>query len=284
MSQNLHFHDPHRHDLQRDNVHQSFAVAAAAFLSLVYSLVVRDLRTEHKNAALGILLAVAQPLVMGLVFYAFMSFIGARPGKIRGDDLTFVLTGFILFFVHVRTVSAVAGALRQDMMNHQRLSPFLMICVKALGSLYKNTFALLIMLVANYLLRDVYEMENAFLFAWVYLWCWIGGIGVGIIFLAANRYVSWGPLLQTTYIRVMFFTSGKFFVANLLPGQIRPFMDWNPLFHLLDQARDAAFVNYSARMTSMEYPIVVFLVLLVIGFLVENWVRNNYSASQMPGG
>ena len=36
----------------------------------------------------------------------------------------------------------------------------------------------------------------------------------------------------------MFFTSGKFFVANALPERFRQYMDWNPLFHLLDQARD----------------------------------------------
>ncbi|MEM9232444.1 MAG: ABC transporter permease, partial [Pseudomonadota bacterium] len=192
--------------------------------------------------------------------------------------------GFILFFVHVRTVSAVAGALRQDMMNHQRLSPFLMICVKALGSLYKNAFALIIMLIANYLLRDVYEMQDAFHFAAVFFWCWFSAIGVGIIFLAMNRYFSWGSVLQTTYIRIMFFTSGKFFVANSLPGFIRPYMDWNPIFHLLDQGRDAAFLNYTARTTSMEYAILVSLGLLVLGYLIENYVRVNYSASQMPGG
>lgn len=276
--------DPFHQLNQKDTVRQGFFTAFSAFCSLVYSLVVRDLRTEHKNAALGILLSVGQPLVTGLVFYAFMSLIGGRAGQVRGDDLTFVLIGFILFFVHVRTVSAVAGALRQDMMNHQRLSPFLMICVRALGSLYKNTFALLIMLVANYLLRDVYEMADPFMFSAAFFWCWIGGIGIGILFLAANRYFSWGSLVQTTYIRIMFFTSGKFFVANSLPGFIRPYMDWNPIFHLLDQGRAAAFINYTARTTNMTYPILVILAALVLGMLVENYVRQNYSASHAPGG
>jgi len=37
-------------------VKQSFLVSLSAYLSLVYALVVRELRTEHRNAALGILL------------------------------------------------------------------------------------------------------------------------------------------------------------------------------------------------------------------------------------
>lgn len=264
-------------------IRQSFPVAVAAFFSLTYSLIVRDLRTEHKNAALGILISVAQPLLTGIVFYFFMSFMGARAAPIRGDDLTFVLVGFMLFFFHVRTVAAVSGSVRKDMMNHQRLSPFLMVCVKAMGSLYKNTLAVLIMLVLNYLLRGVYEMHDPLLFIIVVFWCWLGGVAAGMIFMALTRYLSWGSLLHSTYIRIMFFTSGKFFIASKLPGQFRWIMDWNPLFHLLDQGRGAVFLNYGARTTDLSYAIYVILCVLVLGFLVEHWVRHNYSVSHQPG-
>lgn len=265
-----------------DTVKQGFWIAVAAFTALVYSLVVRDLRTEHKNAALGILLSVAQPLAVGLVFFAFITWIGGRGGQIRGDDLTFILIGFILFFLHIRTVAAVATSLRPDMLNHQRITPFLMICVKAISSAYKNVLALIIMVALNYLLRDVYEMRDPLLFIGVMFWCWLFGLAVGVIMLAANRYLTWGGILQTTYIRIMFFTSGKFFVANSLPGTIRPFMDWNPLFHLLDQGRSAAFLNYTARTTDMTYPMMVIMALLVGAMLVEHYVRVNYSASHAP--
>ena len=267
-----------------DTVKQGFWVALVAFVALVYSLVIRDLRTEHKNAALGILISVSQPLVAGMVFYFFITFMGGGFSKVRGDYMTFVLLGFVIFFMHVRTVNQVAGALREDMLNHQRLSPFLLVSVKGISSAYKIILALLILLAANYLLRDVYEMQHLLLFLSSIFWCWIGGIAVGIIFLAANRYLTWGSLLQTAYIRIMFFTSGKFFIANNLPSNIRPFMDWNPLFHLLDQSRSAAFVNYNARTTSMDYAIIVFMVILVLAMLVEHYVRTNYSQSHMPGG
>lgn len=269
---------------EEDTVKQSLWVATVAFITLVYSLVVRDLRTEHKNAALGILISVAQPIVAGLVFYVFITMMGGGLSKIRGDNLTFIVMGFVVFFMHIRTVGAVAGALREDMLNHQRLSPFLLVSVKAISSGYKIILALIIMIALNYLLRDVYEMQNLLHFMGVIFWCWIGGIAIGILFLAAIRYFTWGGLLHTTYTRIMFFTSGKFFIANTLPGFIRPLMDWNPLFHLLDQSRDAAFVNYTARTTSMEYPIVVYLVILVLAMLIEHYVRTNYSQSHMPGG
>lgn len=266
------------------SVEQGFLTEVYAFGSLVYALVVRDLRTEHKNAALGILISAAQPVVMGLIFYGFMVLMGGRGGHIRGDSLTFVVIGFIIFFTHIRTVTAVAGSLRQDMLNHQRLTPFLMISVKAISALYKNVFALIILLIANYLLRDVYELQDPLLFISVLFWCWLGGIAAGTIFLALDRYLSWGGVLSTTYVRIMFFTSGKFFVASKIGGTIRPYFDWNPLFHLLDQGRGAIFLNYGARTTSMSYAITVVLMLLVVGFLTESYVRRHYNVSHAPGG
>lgn len=278
-------HDERFLTVNRDRgLRQGPLTQAYAFGSLVYSLVVRDLRTEHKNAALGILFSVAQPVFMGLFFYGFMYLIGSRGGQIRGDGLTYVVIGFVMFFTHIRTVSAVSMALRADMMNHQRLSPFLLICVKAISSFYKNVFALLIMLVLNYLLRDVYEMDDPLLFISAVFWCWMGGVAAGTIFLALGRYFSWGNLVNTTYIRIMFFTSGKFFVANKLSGDLRPFFDWNPLFHLMDQGRDAIFINYTARTTNMTYPILIILGMLVVGFLAEHHVRRHFNMSHMPGG
>lgn len=263
---------------------QGFWVALTAFLMLVYTLTVRDLRAEHKNAALGILISIAQPLIIGLVFYFFMVVIGGRPGKIRGDDLTFVILGFVLFYMHIRTLAPVSGSLNRALMNHQRLSLFLMICVKATGAAYKHTLAVIVMLAMNYLFRDVYAMQDIGQFVTACFFCWLSGAAIGAIFIGLNYYVSWGPVVQTAYVRIMFFTSGKFFVANALPSRFRQFMDWNPLFHLIDQGRDAAFVNYTARTTSMEYPIIITLALVVLAMLVENWVRVHYSASQVPGG
>ncbi|MEM7744327.1 MAG: ABC transporter permease [Pseudomonadota bacterium] len=268
----------------KSEVRQGFLTALVAFLTLVYALVVRDLRTEHKNAALGIILQIAQPLVAGLIFYFFIQLMGGKGGgQVRGDFMTFVLIGFIVFFMHIRTVAVVSNSLREDMLYHKRLTPFLIVCVKALSSAYKMVLALLVLLLLNYLLRDVYEMEDPLHFMHVMFWCWLGGVAVGIVFMAANRYLTWGPLLQTAYVRVMFFTSGKFFVANSTPGYIRHLMDWNPLFHLLDQGRDAALVHYTARTTSMGYPIMVFLVILVIAMLIENYVRRTYSQSHLVG-
>ncbi|MEM7505438.1 MAG: ABC transporter permease [Pseudomonadota bacterium] len=268
----------------RTATRQPLPVALSAFFSLVFALTVRDLRTENKSAALGILLSAGMVLVTAMTFYIFMNLVGGRSAPIRTDDITFIVAGFLVFFFHIRTVAAVAGSLNPGLMRHSRASPFLFICVKAMASGYKMTVATLILMALNYLLRDVWEMQNGLIFILIVFTAWLGGVAIGMILLAANRYLVWGNLIQMTYIRICFFTSGKFFVAGHMPNAFRSAMDWNPLFHILDQARGALFLNYTADTTSVFYPISVYAVVLVIGMLIENYVRVNYSASQTPLG
>lgn len=267
---------------EKSVVRQSFPVAAAAFASLVFALVVRDLRTEHRNASIGILISIGQPLVLGLIFYFLIDLFSIRGSLVRGDDLTFVMSGFVLFFLHLRTAGAVAGALKKDMMKHARATPFLLVAVKAVSAAYNNLLALIILMLANYLLRGVFELHDPLKFIAVLFWCWLGGVAVGMIFMALKHYFTWGKLAENSYARIMFLTSGKFFVANTIAPSLRAVLEWNPLFHLLDQGRDAIFLNYTAKTTSFVYPIAVILFLLALGFLAEHHVRRNYNASHFP--
>lgn len=254
-------------------------------MELVYALTVRDLRTENKSAAIGILMPAATILVASLIFYWFMNFVGGRSAPIRTDAFTFIFAGFLSFFFHTRTLSAVTAAMSSEgLLRHKRATPFLLICVKAFGAGYKMSFAMIILMLANYLFRDIWEMQNGLIFLYCLFLAWIGAVAIGVVFMAINRYFTWGSLIQITYLRLCFLTSGKFMVASQTPAFMRDVMGWNPLFHVLDQLRGAMFLNYAARTTDLLYPIAVYSGLLVVALLVESYVRSNYSASHHPIG
>jgi len=261
---------------------QSFPIALQGFLSLVYAMTVRDLRIVQRNAALGIILAIATPLATTLIFYVLMEVMQMRSAPVRGDDLTFLLTGFMVFFFHIKTAGAVSGAVMPSMMPHQRATPFLFICVKACSAGYNNALAFIVILALNYLLRGVWEMQDPLWVIATVAVAWVYGIGIGMVFLALQRYFAWTQVLKLAYMRIMFFTSGKFFLGNNAP--FREFYDWNPLFHIIDQTRTGVFVNYTAHTTSLGYPLIFCFIALVVGFLGENYVRRHYSVSHFPGG
>jgi len=101
-----------------------------------------------------------------------------------------------------------------------------------------------------------------------------------LVLLAAK---PWFPtavgLIAIIYARANMIASGKMFVANTMPHHFLVFFNWNPLFHTIDQARGAAFINYTPHVTSMMYPVYFSVALLVIGMMAEFFARQNASAS-----
>jgi ABC-type polysaccharide/polyol phosphate export permease len=73
--------------------------------------------------------------------------------------------------------------------------------------------------------------------------------------------------------------SGKMFLANALPASMIALFEWNPLFHIIDQARGFAFINYNPHYTSWTYALYVSLALTMIGLMGEFYTRRHASAS-----
>jgi ABC-type polysaccharide/polyol phosphate export permease len=109
---------------------------------------------------------------------------------------------------------------------------------------------------------------------------WFSGVAIGVIFLAAR---PWFPefvqVASSIYSRLNMIASGKMFVANAAPASLRAMFDWNPLFHTIDQARGFMFLNYHPRYTTIEYPIYVALVCIMIGLMGEFYTRKHVSLS-----
>ena len=83
------------------------------------------------------------------------------------------------------------------------------------------------------------------------------------------------------YIRANMIASGKMFVANMLPTSMIAFFDWNPLFHVIDQARGFVFVNYFPHYTNWQYPLYFTLVVLVLGFMAEGPIPASIASGQL---
>ena len=79
-------------------------------------------------------------------------------------------------------------------------------------------------------------------------------------------------LLIGCFLKIMFLTSGKFTNANVIPNEALPFFTWNPMFHLIDQMRGAAFVNYTPHNTNLVYPIIVMFFLVVAGHILHDYM------------
>ncbi len=266
--------------VQRQNT--NMVQAALSTLELIYHQTVRNLRVGQRNAMLGIVMSIVRSAVFVVGFYVMYYIIGVRHSPIKGDFIVFIMTGIFMYMTHAQAVGAVSGSARSTsaMMLHGPMNTAISITSAALASLYRQTFASFVILYGYSLLIEPVHIDNLRgCFAMFFL-AWFSGCCVGLIFLAIR---PWQPqaasVLTQIYMRANMIASGKMFVANTMPTFMLSVFDWNPLFHIIDQTRGFAFINYTPHNSNVEYPVKVTVVLLMVGLMLEFVTRRHESVS-----
>ena len=266
----------------------SLVYGAFRLSDLIFHNTVRTIRKGHRDAVFAILSSVVQTLVMVGAFYLFMSYMrrfGAT-GAIRGDFVLFIMSGVFVFMVHIKSMTAVAGAEgpTSAMMMHLPMSTTVAIWAAALSALYTQLISMFTILLGYHLLWAPLTVHQPIGAMAMVLLAWISGCAVGIVLLALKPWITRPVMVtQQIYSRFNMFASGKMFVANMLPTKMVALFAWNPLFHIIDQGRGFIFINYNPLKSSMTYPIVVSVVLIVIGLIGESQTRKHVSLSWTAG-
>lgn len=253
-----------------------------AIAELIYHSVVRSVRKKHSNAFVALGLNMLQVVIFVGVFFAMFSILGLRGAAIRGDFLLYIMSGIFLFMTHTKTLQAVVGSEgpANPMMQHAPMNTIISICAAAFGALYIQLLSLFMILYGYHVVVTPVVIDEPGAAFCMLLIAWFAGVALGIILLAIK---PWFPsvvnVLTTLYMRANMIASGKMFVANSLPSFMLALFDWNPLFHMIDQARGFVFINYAPRYSNWEYPIYVSLVLLMLGLMGEFYTRRHASAS-----
>ncbi|RFU13786.1 ABC transporter permease [Rhodobacteraceae bacterium W635] len=253
---------------------------------LTYTSTVRKVRQSHGNAIMALAMNILQAVLFIVAFYFMFTVLGTRGMTIRGDFLIYLLTGIFLYLTHVKALGAVVGAEgpASAMMLHAPMNTLVAILSSALSALYLQTLALGVILLGIHTIFGAVEIHDWAGVMFMFLLSWASGCAVGLVFLALK---PWFPdfvsLAQTIYTRANMIASGKMFVANALPAAMIPWFSWNPLFHLIDQARGFAFNNYFPHVTNWQYPIYFTLAFVMLGLMGDFYTRKRVSASWMAG-
>jgi len=254
-----------------------------AFLEQVYFGTVRGMRkSSGRNAVLGLIGSMMQTVIFIMAFYFMFQLMGVRSSPIKGDYMLYIISGISMFMTHKAAVQAVAGSEgpTSGMMQHAPMNTMIAVCSAALQSLYQQTITIGTILLIYHLAVNPVDIFDPIGLAGVFLLSWFTGVAIGMVFLALT---PWHPplvkILLMVYRRVNMLASGKMFVANTLPSSMVVMFDWNPLFHCVDQARGAMFINYSPMHSNLSYPLKVALVAVVLGLMGEFFTRKRASKS-----
>ena len=256
--------------------------AAFSTLTLIYHVTVNELRKGQRNAIVSLLMTVVRSVAMIAGFFLMFVLLGVRQSPIRGDFIVYIMSGIFMFMSHTQAIGAVsaAGNPSNNMMLHGPMNTAVSISAGALAVLYRQTFSSIVILCAYGMAVKPIELENPWACYGMLLMAWFSGCCIGLVFLALG---AWWPqpaqVVTQFYQRINMLASGKMFVANTLPLFMVHMFAWNPLFHIIDQTRGFAFINYSPRNSNLDYPLYATLALLMIGLMAEFVTRKSFSIS-----
>lgn len=251
-------------------------------LELIYHSIVREIRKEHRNAVVGLIMNMMQTIVFVAAFYFMFTVLGLKGSAIRGDFLLYIMSGIFLFLTHTKAMGAIlkAEGPASAMMKHAPMNTIIALSSAALASLYTQVLSMAVVLYLYHVTFGPITIIDPVGAMGMVLLAWFSGVAVGMIFSSLK---PWFPgfvsIASSIYARANMIASGKMFVANTMPGFLLAMFDWNPLFHCIDQARGFAFINYNPHYSSVSYPIKVSVVLIMIGLMLEFYTRKHASVS-----
>ena len=251
-------------------------------LELIYHVAVRHVRKTHRNAIIGLLLNMFQTILMIAVFYVLIVVLKLRSSAIRGDFILYIMSGVFMFMTHTKTMGAVLGAdgPTSQMMKHAPMNTIVAVGAAALGTLYIQVLSMFFVLTLYYCAMTPFTVYEPVQAMGMLLLAWFSGMSTGMMFRA---FKPWQPeligLIALIYGRANMIASGKMFVANTLTPKLLSYFDWNPLFHIIDQARGFIFINYNPHNSTISYPIYVCIACMMIGLMGEFYTRQRASLS-----
>jgi ABC-type polysaccharide/polyol phosphate export permease len=254
----------------------------ARLAQLVYHGAVRQVRRSDGNALVGLLMNMAQAAAFLAALYATFTLLGMRGAALRGDFMLFLMSGIFPFLTFNKTMAAVLGSEgpASPMMLHAPMNTVVAIGGAALGALYVQMLSILFLGFVYHAAVAPIRIEAPAGAIAMLLVSWFSGLSAGIVLLALKPWIPRGVgIISAIYQRLNMFASGKMFVANALPGTLLALFDWNPLFHVIDQARGFVFINYNPHFTSVAYPVCVSAVVLAVGLMGEFHTRKHASKS-----
>lgn len=253
-------------------------------IDTLHHMTIREIRRQHQDALRGIAMNMVQIGVLVGGFYAMNVIMHQGVAPVRGDLLVYILTGVFLFQVHIQAVTAAmrAEVPSSPIMAHGGMTSMIGILAAGAASLYTQIASVAIIAGCYAIFWAPIDIDQPVRLIAIFLLSWLSGLSIGMILFAARvRSPGLASIVSQAYSRVNLLASGQMFVANTLPAFVLPWFTWNPLFHIIDQARGAAFLNYRSWLTTLDFPMAFCAVALGLGIIAEWWARRSSSYSDL---
>ncbi|WP_298774422.1 ABC transporter permease [uncultured Shewanella sp.] len=247
---------------------------------VIFALTMRELKTRFGHNRLGYFWAIMEPVgqvaILGLIF----SLIG-RNSVANIPVALFLFTAILPFKLFGKLLNQLSAAIdaNKGLLSYRQVTAIDPVITR------------IVIEVATFILVYVFIFS---VMAWLGFTAWpdnllglltatalliIFTVGLGLLLCTAISFWKDANKLTAIITRPLFFISGIFFCATMIPPQYWYLLDWNPIFHAIELSRDSFFNAYTSPAGQWSYLSFCALVSFSLGLALFHLCRHRFIGS-----
>lgn len=243
----------------------------------VFALMMRELKTRFGARKLGYFWALAEPAAQAVIMATLFALIGRN--TLTGVPVALFMVSGILpfkFFSKLLPMLAASVQANRALFAYRQVSPIDPFITRLLIEIVTHVVVyVLIMSAMAWIGFDVWPENLLALISATTLLILIG-TGLGLMLCSATAHWEDTLKLLSMIMMPMFFVSGIFFCATMVPQQYWYLFTWNPIFHVIEISRDALFSTYVTPVGSWAFLCFFALVTNAIGLMLYQVNRQRF--------
>lgn len=243
----------------------------------VHALFMRELKTRFGANRLGYFWAIAEPVAQASVMAIIFTLLGRN--SVSGIPVAlFLFSGILPFKFFAKLLPQIGAAVNANkaLFAYRQVTAIDPIITRIIIEVV--TFIVVYILVLSgmaWLGFSVWPDDLLALIAASSLFV-VLAIGLGLLLCSAVTYWQDTEKLLAMVMTPMFFISGIFYCATMIPPNLWYLFSWNPIFHLIELSRDAFFSTYSTPVGSWSYVSFLALIVFALGLMTFRINRQRF--------
>jgi lipopolysaccharide transport system permease protein len=250
---------------------------------LLLAFTVRAIRQRNKGTLLGMAWTVVNPLLMmGLYSTVFGVIFNGRYGVRSGETGADYAIGIFLSLTMFQLVAEVMVQSNHCILLNRNIVKKVVFPVEilpssqVLASLFFFTVSMILVLLGIEIFGPGLSWK-ALLFPIVLLPVILLAFGFGWIFSAMGVYLRDLENLMQFFSLVLLYSSAVFYTIDRIPDSLYAVMKFNPLAHMIQQARKVMLWDQNLQWEPMAYSYLASLLLFGVGLFLFSRVKRKFA-------
>ena len=240
-----------------------------ATMRVIAALLLREMSTRYGKTPGGYIWSIVEPLAAIMVLSVGFALILRTP-PLGTSFLLFYASGYV-FYSMFNTVSAMVGrsiSFSKPLLQYPAVTWVDAVLARFLLNSLTSALVGLILISGILMVSETQAVLDMVPILTTGVLTMLLGLGVGVLNCALSGLFPLWEVIWSVITRPLFLASGVFYLYEDMPQLAREILWYNPLLHMLGEARSGFYPMYMADYVSNLYVLSVALVTLVMGLVL----------------